>query len=81
MEKKKIADEIRWALEGMPCPICTMDYSDEVMVKIHDDVKKQLLLTLGTCDTSIEDVEDAWWREVEEFAVMEYKMPYYEDMD
>lgn len=73
---------IRDYLETLPCPICTKDVSDDDIQKMINDVNESTMriLKVKHLDFHNEDVDETWFSELEEYAIKEYKMPYYEDM-
>jgi hypothetical protein len=81
MNKKEIADNIRGCLEDMPCPICTIGFSDEDMIDINDCIENMVKqrFNINEIDFDDEDQSEAWWEELEEYA-LEKGMIYYEDM-
>lgn len=81
MNKKEIADNIRDCLEDMPCPICTIGFSDEDMIDINDCIENMVKqrFNIEEIDFDDEDQSEAWWEELEEYA-LEKGMIYYEDM-
>ena len=82
-EKDITVKFVRDYLEGLPCPICTKDISDEQMEKLIKDVNDytKMICRVKTIDLNDEITEDIWFAELEEFSIKEYKMPYYEDME
>lgn len=82
MSKKSLATEIRGSLEGLPCPICTKGITDQQLCELSKQIDNNLLLRFGTCDVKTNDkVNCAWWEELENIALGEYNMQYYEDME
>ena len=81
MNKKEIADNIRNSLEGMPCPICTVDFSDEDMIDINNCIENMVKqrFNINEIDFDDEEQDEAWWEELEKYA-LEKGMIYYEDM-
>lgn len=76
------ASEIRNLLEGLPCPFYTKGFSDERLLKIlkeaEDTVKHRF--DVSDIDFKNEDMDDAWWEELERECVAQ-GMPYCEDID
>ena len=72
----------RRELEDLPCPFCTKDVSDEVMLKIVSEADTEI--KKWDYDDNNEELEfkyeDIRFREIEEAAVR-HKVPYYEDLD
>ena len=66
--------------ESMPCPMKTSDFDDEKMQKLADIIGAQMKLYNFDEESPDyeDDVEDAFWREMEECAVA-MGMTYYED--
>lgn len=73
--------ELRECLEGMPCPICTKNVSDEDLKKLAYDIDTMVLSRFGTNNLSYPKVNYGWWEALEHLAVSEYGMEYYEDME
>lgn len=74
--------EIRETLEGLPCPICTKGATDEQLEQLNKDIDVELYSRFGTSDTTASDkVAIAWWSALESFAIEEYGMMYYEDIE
>lgn len=74
---------IRNYLETLPCPICTKNVSDDKIQNLINDVTES---TLHICkvkelDFNNEEIDECFFSELEEYAITEYKMPYYEDME
>lgn len=69
----------RGDLEGLPCPFCTENVTDETMQKLAD-------LTECSYQSRIDDDMDddrkseIWWEEMEDTANY-LNIPYYEDID
>lgn len=74
---------VRDYLETLPCPICTKEITNEQINQLIDDVNKftMSILKIKELDFKNEDVDEVWFTELEEFAIKEYKMQYYEDID
>lgn len=82
-KKKMDAKEMRELLEGLPCPFCTDNVTDETL----DDISEELELEMKPWyewkrngDVTADKVEEKWWEELENIAV-EKGIPYYEDLD
>ena len=76
------AKDIRETLEGLPCPICTEGFSDSLLYDLQVAVITELIQRFGTLDISeAPKLEDAWWSVLENVAVIDYEMKYYEDME
>ena len=83
--------------EGLPCPMCALEFSDDEMQRIANFIYDAMLNDYDFSESVIalyfknpmelenenyelcEDMDLAFWREMEEIAVSE-GMRYYEDM-
>ena len=68
--------------EELPAPICTDGISDCAMQNIADDIGAELgHYNFDTASQTFEeDFEAAFWKEMEDIAVLKYGLVYYEDM-
>jgi hypothetical protein len=82
----------RTEYESLPCPLCSIEISDETMQKIANEVYNSMKVNYGkeTAETYFkvfnvgdedftEEVNDFFWREMEEIA-LKNGMRYYDDM-
>ena len=82
----KVNDEFsisRGDYESMPCPMLAWNWTDEKMQELANRVAKELTLyNFGDSDCADrkEQIEDAFWKEMENVAVS-MGMEYYEDME
>lgn len=83
--------------ESMPCPMYTAEITDEQMQWLigtiydvlvsqyyfdEEDVQKYIKNELEDYEFRIkEDIDTAFWKEMEDIAVADLKMPYYEDIE
>lgn len=83
--------------ESMPCPMYTAEITDEQMQWLigtiydvlasqyyfdEEDVQKYIKGEIEDYDYRLnEDIDEAFWKEMEEIAVRYLKMPYYEDIE
>lgn len=75
----------RGELEGLPCPFCMENVSDEQMQSIIDDTDAE---TRSRCripsDMPIDFKNyrhsEVWWEELEN-AILKREIPYYEDLE
>ena len=83
MVDKKIGIDIRKYLEELPCPICTKGVTDEqIEMLVQDAIEStKSICRVKELDMNIEKVDMTFFSELEMFAINEYEMPYYEDMD
>lgn len=70
--------KLRECLEGLPCPICTKNVSDEDLKKLADDIYSRMLSRFGANNLSW---NIGWLEALEHLAVSEYGMKYYKDME
>lgn len=76
------AKDMRETLEGLPCPICTKSVSSTQLIQLQLDTLCELLTRFGTLDAEeAPKLEAAWWEAIEKTAVVDYELPYYEDME
>jgi hypothetical protein len=74
--------EARLCLEGMPCPICTESMTILDFQYILDSIDELAMSLYGhKIDHDDEDEDSLWWSELEDWAVRQFKAPYYEDME
>ena len=82
--------------ESMPCPMYTAEITDEQMQWLIDtiydvlvsqyyfdeeDVRKYINGELEDDFELQDDIDTAFWKEMEDIAVADLKMPYYEDIE
>lgn len=78
--------------ESLPCPMYAMEFDDDKMQRLADLIYNSLSVNYRIEDSRLknyfsgnrievedEDIDDAFWREMEECAVY-FGMRYYEDM-
>jgi hypothetical protein len=82
MTNKEKAREIRHALEGMPCAICTKNMTDKQCVDLYDSLESEIKNRFSVDVMDLDDDEQStiWWNFVERDALVEYACEYYEDM-
>ena len=76
--------EARLCLEGLPCPICTESMTIMDFQCILDSIDERAKSLYGhpiNHDDEDEDEDSLWWSELEDWAVRQFKAPYYEDME
>lgn len=78
--------------ESLPCPLCSIEISDETMQKIANEIYNSMKVNYGKETTEnyfnklnvgdedfTEDIDDFFWREMENIA-LNNGMRYYEDI-
>lgn len=81
LTKTEIAHEIRSSLEGLPCPICTKDVPDNVLVILNnvlDDMVQEHFC--AEMDFENEKMSSFWWGNLERLA-LDFGMEYYSEME
>ena len=82
MLKIMSAKDMRETLEGLPCPICTKSVSNTQLIQLQLDTLCELLTRFETLDEyEAPKLGDARWEAIEKTAVVDYALPYYEDME
>ena len=72
----------RGDLEGLPCPFCTDNVTDEQMQSIVDELEQEMTPWREWCDNgdiTKDRLDEVWWEKLEEI-VCDKGVPYYEDM-
>lgn len=73
----------RGDLESLPCPFCTENVSDATMLCIVGDIDTEMdkwYEWRDNGDITEDRCNEHWW-EVMERVVIDYGVPYYEDLD
>lgn len=73
--------QARLCLEGLPCPVCTESLTILDLQYILKNIEQLAISMFGRpLDLSNEDEDALWWSELEDWAVRQFRAPYYEDM-
>jgi hypothetical protein len=83
MTRKEKIEDIRYALESMPCAICTKNMTDDDCVNLYDQLEREIKYTFDVKEMNLEDEDQSeyWWRYVEAYAITDLGCVYYEDME